>query len=46
MLGEEQLACEACGEASVVTFWRFEGLSDPPAGCAGEAQTYRSPVNS
>lgn len=27
MLGEEELVCEECGEASVVTFWRFEGLS-------------------
>jgi hypothetical protein len=27
MLGDEELVCEQCGEASVVTFWRFEGLS-------------------
>lgn len=27
MLGDEKLSCEACGETSVVTFWRFEGLS-------------------
>lgn len=27
MLGDEQLVCEECGETSVVTFWRFEGLS-------------------
>jgi hypothetical protein len=26
-LGDEQLACDACGQISVVTFWRFEGLS-------------------
>jgi hypothetical protein len=27
MLGEEKLVCEHCGTASLVTFWRFEGLS-------------------
>ncbi|WP_194467354.1 hypothetical protein [Bradyrhizobium sp. CCBAU 53340] len=27
MLGDEKLVCEQCGTASVVTFWRFEGLS-------------------
>jgi hypothetical protein len=27
MLGDEQLACDACGQTSVVTFWRFEGFS-------------------
>jgi hypothetical protein len=27
MLGDEKLVCEECGETSVVTFWRFEGLS-------------------
>lgn len=27
MLGDEKLTCEECGETSVVTFWRFEGLS-------------------
>ncbi|MBR0862742.1 hypothetical protein JQ614_11910 [Bradyrhizobium diazoefficiens] len=27
MLGDETLVCEECGEASLVTFWRFEGLS-------------------
>ncbi|WP_164933702.1 hypothetical protein [Bradyrhizobium guangzhouense] len=26
-LGDESLVCEQCGEASVVTFWRFEGLA-------------------
>jgi hypothetical protein len=26
-LGDEKLVCEECGETSVVTFWRFEGLS-------------------
>jgi hypothetical protein len=30
MLGDEKLVCEQCGTASVVTFWRFEGL------CHGE----------
>ncbi|OKO84955.1 hypothetical protein AC630_07275 [Bradyrhizobium sp. AS23.2] len=29
MLGDEKLVCEQCGETSVVTFWRFEGLSCP-----------------
>ncbi|UGX96826.1 hypothetical protein G6321_00017475 [Bradyrhizobium barranii subsp. barranii] len=32
MLGDEKLVCEECGETSVVTFWRFEGLSSRP-GC-------------
>ncbi len=27
MLGDEQLVCEECNQASNVTFWRFEGLS-------------------
>lgn len=27
MLGDETLVCEECGESSLVTFWRFEGLS-------------------
>jgi hypothetical protein len=27
MLGDEELVCEQCGTTSVVTFWRFEGLS-------------------
>ena len=27
MLGDEKLVCEQCGTTSVVTFWRFEGLS-------------------
>jgi len=27
MLGDETLCCEHCGVTSVVTFWRFEGLS-------------------
>ena len=27
MLGDEKLVCEQCGNTSVVTFWRFEGLS-------------------
>lgn len=27
MLGDEKLVCEHCGTTSVVTFWRFEGLS-------------------
>ena len=27
MLGDENLVCEQCGKTSVVTFWRFEGLS-------------------
>ncbi|UVO39466.1 hypothetical protein KUL72_14485 [Bradyrhizobium arachidis] len=31
MLGDEKLVCEQCGTTSVVTFWRFEGLS-----CHGE----------
>ena len=26
-LGDESLVCERCGETSVVTFWRFEGLA-------------------
>jgi hypothetical protein len=30
-LGDETLVCEECGVASVVTFWRFEGLS-----CCGD----------
>ncbi|MGO4508927.1 hypothetical protein AB4Z51_18095 [Bradyrhizobium sp. 2TAF36] len=30
MLGDEKLVCEECGETSVVTFWRFEGLSSRP----------------
>jgi len=38
MLGDEKLVCEACGESSVVTFWRFEGLS-----CCAEAMP-REPV--
>jgi len=38
MLGDEKLVCEACGESSVVTFWRFEGLS-----CCAEAMP-RAPV--
>ncbi len=29
MLGDEKLVCEHCRETSVVTFWRFEGLSCP-----------------
>jgi hypothetical protein len=35
MLGDEQLVCDACGETSVVTFWRFEGLS-----CCTEAMRH------
>jgi len=27
MLGDDKLVCEQCGTTSVVTFWRFEGLS-------------------
>jgi len=27
MLGDETLLCDHCGVTSVVTFWRFEGLS-------------------
>lgn len=27
MLGDDKLGCDQCGETSVVTFWRFEGLS-------------------
>lgn len=27
MLGDEKLVCEQCGTTSLVTFWRFEGLS-------------------
>jgi hypothetical protein len=30
MLGDQKLSCEQCGETSVVTFWRFEGLSRRP----------------
>jgi hypothetical protein len=30
MLGDEKLPCEQCGRTSVVTFWRFEGLSCRP----------------
>jgi hypothetical protein len=37
--GEDMLVCEQCGEASAVTFWRFEGLSQQPGGCGGEAFT-------
>ena len=45
-LGEEKLVCEQCGEASVVTFWRFEGLSEQPGGCGGEASADPSLANS
>jgi transposase-like protein len=27
MRGDDTLVCERCDEASLVTFWRFEGLS-------------------
>jgi hypothetical protein len=38
MLGDERLICDQCGETSVVTFWRFEGLSCRPDGSeAGRA---------
>ena len=37
MLGEENLVCEQCDETSLVTFWRFEGLSGQP-GCTGARQ--------
>jgi hypothetical protein len=30
MLGDETLVCQHCRETSVVTFWRFEGLSCQP----------------
>lgn len=38
MLGDEELVCDQCGESSVVTFWRFEGLS-----CCAEEMP-RAPV--
>ncbi len=44
MLGDEMLACEHCGETSLVTFWRFEGLSGEP-GCS-EAGRHESLANS
>lgn len=39
MLGDEKLVCEQCGTASVVTFWRFEGLS-----CLGDRDDAREHV--
>lgn len=38
MLGDENLTCEECGETSVVTFWRFEGLSSRSE-CGGATQS-------
>jgi hypothetical protein len=38
MLGDQELSCEQCGQTSRVTLWRFEGLSDPPAGCGRVAK--------
>jgi hypothetical protein len=37
MLGEQKLTCERCGEASLVTLWRFEGLSLRPTNSAHDA---------
>lgn len=37
MLGDQELSCEQCGETNRVTLWRFEGLSDRPAGCGRAA---------
>ena len=37
-------ACEYCGETSLVTFWRFEGLSGQP-GCSN-AGRHESLANS
>jgi hypothetical protein len=41
MLGDEKLVCDACGQASVVTFWRFEGLSSR---CDGAEASRREPL--
>ena len=48
MLGDENLLCEECGETSVVTFWRFEGLAHHddriPATDGRGWQTHRADV--
>ena len=37
MLGDENLVCEQCGKTSLVTLWRFEGLSGQ-SGCTDARQ--------
>ncbi|MFT4119992.1 hypothetical protein [Bradyrhizobium sp.] len=46
MLGDDKLACEQCGETSLVTFWRFEGLSSRSDSDRMDAADTRSRVTS